>query len=207
MLYFYVKYIIIVKVSKRNRILKILKEAYTMHSKTIPMTLEHAVSIANDMLDVLQAFIEVHPFFRLSQLVENGQTKYITIKFKPNDKVTLEMSCGPEVKDDFCLDLIYGVLWNGRYFRISFFDDPDKLGYCSMLPDYDMSTYVLCEMVEKRADGSTKHEMIFSFDIEKKTFLELFDISHYNRVDVRREYPVNSWNCPVEEALRDAIIL
>ena len=178
-----------------------------MLKKTITMTSEHASSIANDMLDELQAFIEVHPFFRLSQLVENGQTKYISIKFKPNGKVTLGISYGPKVKDDFCLDIIYGARWNGRYFRITFFDDPDKLGYCSMLPNYDPSTYVLCEMVEKRDDGSAKHEMIFSFDIEKKTFLELFDILHYNTVDIRREYPVNSWNCPFEEALRNAIIL
>ena len=47
-----------------------------MLKKTIPMTLEHAVNITNDMLDVLHAFFEVHPFFRLSQSVENGQTKY-----------------------------------------------------------------------------------------------------------------------------------
>ena len=177
-----------------------------MLKKTIPMTLEHAVSITNDMLDVLQAFVEISPI-QLSQLVENGRTKFKTYKLKPDGKITFTLSYGPKVKDDFCLDVIYGVRWNGRYFRITFFDDPDKLGYCSMLPDYDASTYVLCEIVEKRADGSTKHELIFSFDIEKKTILELFDILHYNTVGILREYPVNSWNCPIEEALRDAIIL
>ena len=178
-----------------------------MHKKRISMTFEHAISIANDMLDVFQAFIEVHPFFRLSTSVENGQTKYITIKFNTNGKVTIGISYGPKVKDEFCLDLIYRVIWNGRHFRISFFEDPDKLGYCSMLPDYDPSTYVLCEIVEERADGSRKQEMTFSFDIKKKTFLELFEILHYNTVDIIRAYPVNYWNCPVEEALRDAIIL
>lgn len=177
-----------------------------MLKKTIPMTLEHAVSIANDMLDVLQAFVEISPI-QLSQSIENGRTKFKTYKFKPDGKITFTLSYGPKVEDNFCLDLISRVIWNNRHFRISFFQNPDDLGYNSMLPDYDPSTYILCEMVEKRADGSTKHEMIFSFDIEKKTFLELFDILHYNRVDIRREYPVNSWNCPLEEALRDAIIL
>jgi len=177
-----------------------------MHSKTIPMTLEHAANIANDMLDVFQALVQITPI-QLSQLVENGRTKFKTYKFKPDGKITFGLSYGPKVKDNFCLDLISRVIWNNRLFRISFFEDPDKLGYCSMLPDYDPSTYVLCEIVEKRANGSTKHVMIFSFDIEKKTFLELFDILHYNTVDILREYPVNYWNCPVEEALRDAIIL
>lgn len=177
-----------------------------MHSKNIPMTLEHAVSIANDMLDVLQAFIEIQPI-QLSNSVENGQTKFKTYKFHPDGKISFGLDYGPKVEDDFCLDLISRVIWKDRYFRICFFQNPDDLGYCSMLPDYDSSTYVLCEIMEKRADGSTKHEMIFSFDIEKKTFLELFDILHYNLVDIRREYPVNYWNCPVEEALRDALIL
>jgi hypothetical protein len=171
------------------------------------MTLEHAVSITNDLLDVFQAFVEICPI-QLSQSVENGQTKVKTLRIKANDTVSIGLSYLPKVEDEFCLDIIFNVIIaNKRFFRITFFEDPDKLGYCSMLPDYDASTYVLCEMVEKRANGSTKHEMIFSFDIEKKTFLELFDIIHYNTVDIRREYPVNSWNCPVEEALRDAIIL
>lgn len=177
-----------------------------MHYKTIPMTLEHAANIVNDLLDVLQAFVEVHPI-QLSMLVKNGRTKIKTITFEENDNVSLGSYYRPRVEDDFCLDLVYKVIWNKRCFQISFFEEPDSLGYCSMLPDYDPFTYVLCEIVEKRSDGSTKHEMIFSFDIEKRTFLELFDILHYNTVDIRREYPVNSWNCPVEEALRDAIIL
>ena len=46
-----------------------------MLRKTIPMTLEHAVSITNDVLDVLQAFVEISPI-QLSQLVENGRTKF-----------------------------------------------------------------------------------------------------------------------------------
>ena len=81
MLPFYVKHVIIVKVSKRNRTLKILKEAFTMLKKTLPMTLEHAVSITNDMLDVLQAFVEISPI-QISQLVENGRTKFKTYKFE-----------------------------------------------------------------------------------------------------------------------------
>ena len=178
-----------------------------MHSKTISMTLEHAVDIVNDLLNIFQAFFELHPFFRFSKLVENGQTQITTITFEAIGKVFLEKTYGPRVKNDFCLDIIYKIIWNKRNFQITFFDNPDDLGYCSMLPDYDPSTYILCEIVEKRTDGSKKHEMIFSFDIEKKTFLELFDILHYNSTNIIREYPINYWNCPVEEALKDAIIL
>ena len=66
-----------------------------MHSKTIPMTLEHAVSIANDMLDVLQAFIEIRPI-QLSNSVENGQTKFKTYKFHPDGKISFGLNYGPK---------------------------------------------------------------------------------------------------------------
>ena len=51
-----------------------------MLKKTIPMTVEHAVSIANDMLDVLQAFIEVHPFFSVKPISRKWSNKVYSHK-------------------------------------------------------------------------------------------------------------------------------
>ena len=99
----------------------------------------------------------------------------------------------------------YKVIWSNRYFKITLFDDPDDLGYCSMLHNYDPSTYVLCDIIEYRSNGKTKHEMIFGFDIEKGTFLELFEILHYNVVGTLREYP--NYESKIESELKDVVII
>ena len=47
--------------------------------------------------------------------------------------------------------------------------------------------------------------MIFGFDIEKKTFLELFEVLHYNSVGILREYP--NYESKLESDLQDVVII
>ena len=189
-----------------------------MYQKSIPMTLEHAIKILNDSLDIFESIFKIYPL-RLSNSIENAITKTLTFKvmqkstilefsyFKPEPCCTV-LSNGiirnfPE--DEYRLDIIYKYIQDNRYFEITLFDEPDDCGYCSMLPDYEPSTYVLCNIVEKRANGSKKTEVAFGFDIEKRTFLELFEVVHYNTTVILREY--QNFNTPIEEVLKDAIII
>ena len=155
-----------------------------MYKKHIEMSYEQAAKIATELLCVF------HHLFKQS-------------------KVPIKLNlCSEDV--DFncdCHDIIYYVkdTSSSRYFELSFYDDPDNLGYCSILPDYNPSTYVICDIVEKRPDKRKKHEITFGFDIEKGTFLELFEILHYNSVGILREYP--NLNTPIEAALKDTVIL
>jgi len=184
------------------------------------MTFEQAAKIANDLLDSFQLLFSIEPL-RLSTCSQNIRTKVKTFTILPN-KVVLTGSLPfrkrkkrsilsilgsktDATSDEFHLDIIYKLIRNNRCFEITLFDDPDYLGYCSMLPDYNPYSYVVCNIVEKRPNGEKKYEMCFGFDIEKSTFLELFEVVHYNTVGIRREYP--NLNCRLESELKDVVIL
>lgn len=197
----------------------IRKDFFMTYKKSIPMCYEQAATIANDFLDAFQILYDLEPL-RLSTLVQNEKTKVKTFRFLP-DRIIFESTipfCKQEANDneyaskkkkvssdDYHLDIIYKlILWN-RCFEITLYNDPDDYGYCSMLPDFDSSSYVLCNIVEKRANGDKKYQMTFGFDIEKRTFLELFEVVHYNAVGILREYP--NLNCQLETELKDVVIL
>ena len=156
-----------------------------MYKKSIEMSFEQAAKIATELLYVFQQL------FELSE---------VPIKLNIRDEEESQL-------DYEWANIIYHVkdTANSRHFELSFFGDPDDLGYCSILPDYNPSTYVICDIVEKRPDKNKKYEMTFGFDIEKGTFLELFEIVHYNTVGVLREYP--NLNTPLEANLKDTILL
>ena len=189
-----------------------------MYKKSIEMSDEQAAKISTELLDVFLALYQICPL-KLSTSTQNAVTKTIVFKVFPKT-TTVEVSfLNPErsyvilskgkihkyPKDEYRLDIIYKYIRDNRYFEITLFDEPDDLGYCSILPNYDPSTYVICNIVEKRVDGSKKYEMAFGFDIEKGTFLELFEIVHYNSVGILREYP--NLNTPLEAELKGTIIL
>lgn len=185
-----------------------------MYQKSIQMSYEQAARIANDFLDVFQALYGLEPL-RLSDCVENAKTKTKTFQVLPGKvvkqlsfpwkktKITSKNKKG--LSNENRLNIIYQVVWDNRYFEITLFDDPDDLGYCSLLHDYDSSTYVLCDMVEKRPNGDKKYQMTFGFDIQKSTFLELFEVLHYNTVGILREYP--NYESQLESELKDVVII
>ncbi len=186
-----------------------------MYKQTLEMSYEQAAKIANDFLDVFQAIFGLEPL-RLSNSIENVRTKFKTFTFLP-DRVLLKSTLPwkkqggttsqkkQRLTDEYRLDIIYTVIWKNRCFEITLFDDPDDLGYCSLLHDYDPSTYVLCDIVENRPNGDKKYQMTFGFDIEKGTFLELFEVLHFNAVGILREYP--NLDSQLESELKDVAIL
>lgn len=155
-----------------------------MYRKSIEMSFEQATKISTDLLYVLHCFFKQY-----------------------NKPIKISLWDEESDQNNFCPDIIYPVQSkdDSRYFELTFFGAPDDLGYCSILPDYNPSTYVICDIVEKRRDGTKKYEMTFGFDIEKGTFLELFEIVHFNTVGIIREYP--NLNTPLEAKLKDTVIL
>lgn len=174
----------------------------------LEMTYEHAAQIANDLLDIFQLLFTPSVLgtpVSLSTCRETGLRKITTITFD-RDKVTRKTTYSRiEKNDSYFLDNIYRFIIDGRFFEITLFGAPDDCGYCSMLPDYNPYTYVLCNIEEKRANGAKKYEMAFGFDIEKKTFLELFELIHYNISDTVRVYP--HYGTLLEKELKDTVII
>jgi len=152
-----------------------------MYRKSIEMSFDQAVRIVNDLLDVFQYICEKHKSLNLNIV----------------DVQNMDVIYTPE--------FVYKVTHNNRSFEMTLFDDPDDLGYCSILPDYNPSTYVLCEIVEKRSNGQRKYEFTFGFNIEKGTFLELFEVLHFNTVGILREYP--NLNSELEALLKDVVLI
>jgi len=196
-----------------------------MYSKSITMSHEQATLISRDLLTALKIIYELTPL-KLSTSIENAKTKVKTFKllpdkivyagsFKFTKKHAVHIQHSPEYyfrkalsvnnASEYRLDIVYKLVLNNRCFEITLFDDPDDLGYCSMIPDYDPSTYVVCDIVEKRTNGNKKYQMTFGFDLEKKTFLELFEVLHFNAVGILREYP--NLNSKLEAELKDTVIL
>lgn len=178
------------------------------------MTYSQAAKIANNFLDVFQLLYDLEPL-RICNSSESARPNVKTFRILP-DRVAKGFSFPWEkpkntfkkkkkLDNDYCPDIIYKVVWRNRYFEITLWDDPDDLGYCSLLDDFDSSTYVLCDMVERRPNGSKKYQMTFGFDIQKKTFLELFEVLHYNTVGILREYP--NYESKLEAELQDVVII
>ena len=154
--------------------------------KNIEMSYNQAAQIASDMLDIFQ---------------------FLFGQYQTPIRLNLWSEEQIDSDGDSCPEIVYSVIQKekARHFELRFYDDPDILGYCSMLQDYDPSTYVICEIVEKRADKSKKYEFTFGFDIQKRTFLELFELTHKNTVGITRSYP--NLNCRLENELKDVVII
>jgi len=178
------------------------------HDNRQEMTYEHAAQIVNDLLDVFQLLftpsIQDKPVL-LSVCKESGLRRITTITLNSQANTRKTSYSRISENDKYFIDNLYKFRIYGRYFEITLFDNPDDCGYCSTLPDYNPFTYVLCNIEEKRANGTKKYEMAFGFDIEKKTFLELFELIHYNLSGTVRVYP--DYNTPLENQLRDTVII
>ena len=175
------------------------------YKKNIPMSYEQALKISNDLLNAFQFLFAITPP-RLSTLVENENTKIETYTVFNNTVIHTHETLPHRnnlITDEFCLDIIYKLIIDNRCFEITFFEEPNDLGYATMLPNYDPFTYVLCDIVEKRPNGCKKFEMTFGFNIEKRTFEELFEVLHYNSVGILREY--SCFNSLLETHLKDVV--
>lgn len=141
------------------------------------MSKEDGIKIAKDLLSVISKLLRHIPICCVSVVDKKQTVKDLYIvsnlnKVKINriySLSTIEFEETPRCT--FILD--------GRHFEISFYDNPEDAGNYSLLADYNKETYVFCAISEKRPSGNTKYEMSFGFDVEKMTFLELFDLYHY----------------------------
>ena len=140
---------------------------------------EDAIKLSKELLAVISTLTKHFPICCVSQ-VEPGenckkfQLSYNSNHFKSNfDYFTATTQTQSP---------LYSVNLDGRHFEVSFYEDLKDCGYVSLLPNYDKETYMLCMLVEKRADGSKKYVMNFGFDVEKMIFLEIFELTHYTSV-------------------------
>lgn len=180
-----------------------------------------SLRIANDFFKVLNTAFSMEPIYITDNCCSikfrevDNLPQFLADKILEENKLTTVVSfreldedgtfeiIQEKVEKNTTLNRIYRVVTKGRIFEFSIWDSEDDFGYCSMCPDYNPETYVFCNIMEKRNDERVKYEMDFAFDLEKKTFLELFAIEHRNKKGLLRECKeINA----VEKELRDTVI-
>lgn len=99
-----------------------------------------------------------------------------------------------KVYDECSLDISYILFWNNRIFQIFVSDDSGICGFCfTTIPDIETCLSATIYELRNAEDAlyekydNVKHEMHFSFDIEKGTFIELFCLAHKNIKNIVRE--------------------
>ena len=148
----------------------------------VEMSGKTAQEIAEKAFRVLKFVFEVLPP-RFSGVGDCGD---ITIKCRSDGTFSDVIGrVRPATKD--VVEVVYRVLCNGKIYKIELWDSEDTYGYRSCSPDWDPETYVFCNFKEERPDGSKRCEMDFAFDIEKRTFVELFLIEYFNKSNLIRE--------------------
>lgn len=154
--------------------------------KRIEMGESCATNIATKAFEVLsELFATLPPRFS-----GQGDCGEITIEVQHNvkspcTKVKGEIRTAVEGKEEDVI--VYKVLREGKIYKIELWDTEDAYGYMSCSSHWGPDTYVFCNFKETRDDGSVKSEMDFAFDIEKRTFVELFSIEYIGGNDLVRE--------------------
>lgn len=116
------------------------------------------------------------------------------------------------VCDDCGLDISYILFWDNRVFQIIVTHSPEIFGFYGTKFTDDPDNYLFAYISEIRDPkdflydkyDNVKYEMYFSLDIEKGTFLELFDLSYRNTKNIIRECTELN---EMDEALKDKVIL
>ena len=169
--------------------------------KKVLMTDKMACKIIEEFLDVLSVTISCFGGIETSECVNNPipgslfRLNYLTsilslegLKSFLSDGNKLTISSRGEIKNEFVAtehayievddektewitENEYEIFVKNRHFVIEVFNTADDLGYNSILPDYDPGTYVCVEIRELYSTDGVKNSAIFSFDIEKMTFL------------------------------------
>jgi hypothetical protein len=145
-----------------------------MTEKTVQETAAKAFRILKFLFEVLPP--------RFSGGDDCGE---ITIKCHPDGSISdIIGRVRPASEDD--VKVVYKVLHDGKIYKIELWDSEDTYGYMSCSPKWDPYTYVFCNFKEERSDGTKRCEMDFAFNIEKRTFVELFSIEYFNKSDLIR---------------------
>lgn len=100
---------------------------------------------------------------------------------------------------------MHKFFWGNRFFQVTFYNSPEDCGYYSALPNYEELRYILCHIVET-SNCHVKYEMYFGFELEKMTFLELFDINYYISSDYVKESTEKHINS-IEAQLRETSLI
>lgn len=151
--------------------------------KTGKMSREQALKISNELLETLSILYRANTMqpLKLTTSINTGiQTKTRIIC---NLDDTIQTSIERYIyknSEDYHRDNVYLLVWKNRVFDITFYNSPEDCGYYSLLPSYDNETYIFCIIKELRPYDKTKYQISFGFDIEKNSFIELFDIDHHN---------------------------
>lgn len=151
------------------------------------MSNELSIKIAKELLYSVKLLFHSPIPVKVAKIISIEETlSSFTLDFDNNNFFEHQVK-DFQPKEDLFTNNVYTVIWQNRKFEIKVFDSPNDCSYNSVLPDYDYSTYLLCEITEKRNNGKNKYWMTFGFDIEKMIFLELFNIEYYNQIDYIRE--------------------
>jgi len=151
------------------------------YEKHVEMTESTAIDIAERFFDALKAIFKILP---LKFSCEDLYGEIIVECDEHTTKITNLTSTDSENNSD----LAYKFFYNNRIFKIEVAQNEDIYGYFSCLPSIDRETYVFCSITEyRKEDGKERATMDFAFDIEKRTFVELFLIEHYNKQGLVRE--------------------
>lgn len=151
--------------------------------KTGKLSREQALKISKELLETLRILYHSNTIqpLKLTTSINTGvQTKARVIC---NPDTTIQTSIEKYVyknSEEYHRDNVYLLVSENRVFDITFYNSPEDCGYYSVLPSYDNETYIFCIIKELRPSDKTKYRICFGFDIEKNSFIELFDIDYHN---------------------------
>ena len=90
-------------------------------------------------------------------------------------------------EDDWAVT--YVVLFPDKTYEMFFAQHGEEMfDHTPDLSSCEEDAYLYCNFLEKRTDGSWKYETSFAIDIEKGTFLELFEAIYWNQDDYMRVF-------------------
>lgn len=150
--------------------------------------LKYAEMTEKTAFDIVEkAFVTLKFLFQITPIKfsDMGKCGDVTLKCDSEGKVVGVQRTLKEAKKDN-VEITYRVIKKGRIYKIQLWDSEKSFGYMSCSSAWNPATYIFCNFKEERDDGSKRCEMDFAFDIEKKTFVELFEIEYFNKSDLIR---------------------
>lgn len=139
------------------------------------------LKISKEMLQALNLLYRFVPLKLATLKKSSRQVKTSVICSDELDKASIEYDIVFYTNSEkYYKDNFYLLICNNRKFEITLYDSPECDGHYSFSPDYDDFTYVYCHIIERQENDTIKYEMKFGFDIEKKTFLELFILDEHS---------------------------
>lgn len=174
-----------------------------MNYSTYRLSNTEALGIANDLLKAFSILYNAIPM-KLTTSVVGGRQVITRIFYDSYKKEVVKQEEGVvnyKDSDEYHLDNVYEFFWKRRKIQVTLYSSPEECGYYSLLPDSEKLAYVFCIIEEKERGNTTKNEMCFGFDSQKKTFLELFDIDHHFYATIFRAED------SIEEKLKGRVII